>query len=378
MRIPALSVLFRGLLSVFCCAALAAMLTGSTSAQGGGQPFATLVPMSTTEFVNETDSNSPIVWDYVSGVPTVHVLNSVAGQTQLSVGRTLSRLMDLEHVSFSTAPPPGGVWIESVIPASDGTWYGYYHNEIASDLCPGSGRVMPRIGAARSRDRGRTWEDLGPILSVPRATANCATRNAYFVGGIGDLSALLDPVEQFLYIYYTQYVEQDGLAGVSAARMAWADRDQPVGRVEVWQHGVWLPATLMAWRDEATGETIAEEWQYPFATPIHAAADRWDNTSREVDVYWGPAVHWNTHLQSGVMLLNRAVDNGFKPGGIYISFNPRLGDPTGWTAPVKLLDGGKWYPQVVGTGRGTDKQAGETARFYMSGTSDHTIVFGRR
>jgi hypothetical protein len=320
-----------------------------------------------------------VVWDFVAGVPTVHVLNSVAGQTQLSVGRTISRLMDLEHVTFSGATPPGGVWIESVIPASDGVWYGYYHNELGAEVCQNGGKVMPRIGAARSHDRGRTWEDLGPILSVPWITANCATRNHYFVGGVGDLSALLDPVEQFLYIYYTQYVEQDGFVGVSVARLAWADRDEPVGQAEVWQRGVWLPATSVEWRDEASGEVIYQDWEYPFASPIHAAADRWDNPSRDVDVWWGPAVHWNTHLQSGVMLLNRAVSNDFKPGGIYISFNPRLGDPTGWTEPVKLLDGGKWYPQVVGGGRsGTDKLAGESARFYMSGKSEFTIVFGRR
>ena len=358
--------------------ALWAGAAGLLHAQASGQPYATLVPMGTLEFINETDSNSPVVWDYVQGVPTVHVLNSVAGQTQLSVGRTLSRLMDLQHVSFSTAAPPGGVWFETVIPAVDGTWYGYYHNELGGELCPNSGKVMPRIGAARSRDRGRTWEDLGAVLSVPSVTANCATRNHYFVGGIGDLSALLDADSQFLYMYYSQYVEQDGLTGVSVARLAWADRDAPAGRFEVWQRGAWLPATEVEWRDASTGETIFRDWEYPFATPIHAAVDRWDNASRDVDVWWGPAVHWNTHLQSHVMLLNRAVANDFKPGGIYVSFNPRLGDPAGWSEPVKLLDGGKWYPQVVGIGRGTDKVAGETARFYMGGRSEYTIVFARK
>ena len=28
----------------------------------------------------------------------------------------------------------------------------------------------------------------------------------------------------------------------------------------------------------------------------------------EPDAFWGPAVHWNTHLQQYVMLLNRAFD----------------------------------------------------------------------
>src|SRR5262245_56312685 len=177
-------------------AVLAVLVSGfaaRSSAQGPGQPYATLVPMAAMEFINETDSNSPVIWELVSGVQTVHVLNSVAGSAQLSVGRTLSRLTDLQNVTFSTAAPPGGFWIESVIPAPGGAWYGYYHNELGGELCPGSGKVMPRIGAAKSHDRGRTWEDLGPILAVPTVTANCATRNHYFVSGVGDLSALLDP-----------------------------------------------------------------------------------------------------------------------------------------------------------------------------------------
>ena len=50
-----------------------------------------------------------------------------------------------------------------------------------------------------------------------------------------------------------------------------------------------------------------------------------------------------------------------------------------WTAPVKILNGGKWYPQVVGSalGTGTDKHAGASARFFMSGRSDWVINFSR-
>jgi hypothetical protein len=46
----------------------------------------------------------------------------------------------------------------------------------------------------------------------------------------------------------------------------------------------------------------------------------------------------------------------------------------------KLLDGGRWYPQVMGLepGTGTDRLAGERARFFMSGTSEHEIVFQER
>jgi len=43
-----------------------------------------------------------------------------------------------------------------------------------------------------------------------------------------------------------------------------------------------------------------------------------------------------------------------------------------------LLAGGRWYPQVIGTAAdGTDKVAGASARFFMSGRSDHLIRFSR-
>ena len=77
------------------------------------------------------------------------------------------------------------------------------------------------------------------------------------------------------------------------------------------------------------------------------------------------------------MLLNRAGDDAFTQEGIYVSFSTRLDSPSSWTPPQKLLDGGAWYPQVIGleSGVGTDKVAGATARFFMGGQSDALIEF---
>ena len=71
------------------------------------------------------------------------------------------------------------------------------------------------------------------------------------------------------------------------------------------------------------------------------------------------------------MLLNRAKDSQWTQQGIYISYAKRLDDPKAWSQPRRLLSGGRWYPQVFGleTGSGTDKTAGEVARFFMSGYS---------
>jgi len=97
----------------------------------------------------------------------------------------------------------------------------------------------------------------------------------------------------------------------------------------------------------------------------------------KVDAFWGPSVHWNTYLEQYVMLLNHAKDSAWSQEGIYISFAPRLDDPSLWTKPVKILDGGIWYPQVMGLedGSGTDKVAGRQARFFMGGVSQHLIQF---
>ena len=95
------------------------------------------------------------------------------------------------------------------------------------------------------------------------------------------------------------------------------------------------------------------------------------------DVFWGPSIHWNTAIGQYVMLLNRAGDDAFTQEGIYVSFSTRLDSPSSWTPPQKLLDGGAWYPQVIGleSGVGTDKVAGATARFFMGGQSDALIEF---
>jgi len=375
-------------------AALTSFLAGAwlltpapLAAEQAGAPFATLVPAVSTGFPNETDSNSPAVWDLVDGTWTLSVFNSVAGRAALSDGPSVRRLVSRGAVRFDGAPPEQGVWFESVIREAD-AWYGYYHNERANVVCPGSGKVWPRIGAARSEDRGVTWVDLGPILETPAASVVCASTNHYFVGaGVGDFTVRLDPDREFAYIYYSQYAETERQVGVAAARMAWADRDAPEGRIDVWVDGVWMPAerALADGRegDDATDEGVEpppDRWVYPVATPFFRSANSWDDQRAGVDAFWGPSIHWNTEIQTWVMLLNQAVGPRFEQGGIWVSFNDRLDNPAGWSAPVQLLKGGQWYPQVIGLDPtlGTDALASGLSRFFMAGRSDHYIVFGRR
>jgi len=106
----------------------------------------------------------------VDGQPHLHVFTSVNGIPHRSEGPDLADRTPAVAVTWVN-PPEQGVWLEAVVADDAGTWYGYYHNERAGVECGDTGKVTPRIGAARSSDRGVTWEDLGPILEAPPETS---------------------------------------------------------------------------------------------------------------------------------------------------------------------------------------------------------------
>jgi hypothetical protein len=264
--------------------------------------------------------------------------------------------------------------MEAVIADESGTWYGYYHNEMPADLCERPQMAFPRIGAARSRDRGLTWTDLGIILEAPEGWHNCETRDGYFIGGVGDFSAILDRDSNDLYVFFSQYSGPREAQGVAVARIPWADRDEPRGRISVWTDGIWQPATVH--RSESASPLKIE---YPSGTSLVPVQRPWHDDDPVNDAFWGPSVHWNTHLEQYVMLLNRTSDDEWHQDGIYVSFAETLDDPGEWSPPQLLLEGGGWYPQVIGLemGTGTDKSAGRRARFFLGGVSEAYIDFRR-
>lgn len=261
--------------ALIACAAL--LLAASTRAQ---QPAPTVdltpappiaLPSAKMAGSLHVDSNSAVVWDLLDEERTLHVFTSVDGIVSLSTGRTLEHLEFQGHVTWDPQAPDGCVWMEAVLADADGVWYGYYHNEVVPAECPDSDKMEPRIGAARSRDRGRTWEDLGIVLSSLPGTSECDTRNLYFAGGVGDFTAVLDRDEHYVYLLFSQYVRDTEAQGVAAARLLWANRDQPVGAVEVSQGGLWLPANdATVPRDDGT---IDVAWEYPIGTPLFPTHD---------------------------------------------------------------------------------------------------------
>jgi len=175
---------------------------------------------------------------------------------------------------------------------------------------------------------------------------------------------MLDKQKKYFYFFISTYNTDVAEQGVSIARMRYADRDNPVGKVFKYCNGQWTEPGLKG-----------------HVTPIFNVTTDW--YKKDADAFWGPSIHYNTYLKQYVMLLNRAINANWDQEGAYISFNPDLADTQGWSEPVKIVDaaeftGSKWYPQIIGTdkaARETDKRAGKTARLFVAGSSKWELVF---
>lgn len=337
---------------------------------GHGTPLAIVRPAAALYFPGaqrqsankpgECDCNSPAHWDG----ETLYLFNS-AGHPWRTAGSDLLHLgQDYRSCQYNNKVD-GGRWIECTWKVPAGALYGWYHFEpggICVDNHPNSPHLTaPKIGAVRSFDNGATWEDLGVILES-EPILRCDTTNYYFAGGNGDFSTMLDEHQEFLYFLISTYAGDVSRQGVAIARMRWSDRDMPAGKAWKWHNGKWSEPGL--------GGRV---------TPIFPAAIDWHR--RDADAFWGPSIHWNTHLRQYVILLNRAIDSRWKQEGTYISFNPDLANPAGWSVPQKILNStgdDRWYPQVLGTDkskRETDKLAGKTARLFIRGESRWELEF---
>jgi hypothetical protein len=309
------------------------------------------------------DSNSPTEWDSYGNL---FVFTSSQWPYRSSGPNLFGLSWPAQRVSITPrADVSGGQWIEATYRNYDGTLYGWYHNEPPGLCGSGSRLTAPRIGALVSRDDGLTWQDLGIVLEAPAGSLDCGTRNYFFAGGNGDFSVILDQSGQYFYFFISTYHRQFNEQGVAVARMSFDDRDNPTGKVWKWHNG--------GWNEPGLGGRVT--------TTFPALIDwRRDNAN----AFWGPSVHFNTYLETYVMLLNHAVDRNWSQEGVYISFNSNLEDPLGWSAPQRLpiyQQPGQplgWYPQVIGIDGGeTDKLAGQTARLFISGRSLWEITFTR-
>lgn len=329
------------MISVFCLLFLETVLPGQRVELRPAEPVA--LPAF-------SDSNSPVFWWGGSfrllqstGIPVVSI-----GGSQFDTGATQPVWMN----SLKDAP----VWIESVWVDDDQTVFGWYHTEA---LVCGGMLSKPQIGAVLSYDGGQSFVDLGIVLNSGEPL-DCSAQNGFFAGGHGDFSVLLDTNRSHFYFYFGNYGGTESSQGVAVARLAFEDRFAPVGRVHKYHHG--------AWNEPGLGGAM---------TPILPATVGW--TRENTDSFWGPSLHWNYFLGKYVMLLTRSCcEPGWPTEGTYISYNPDLSNPAGWTVPEKILEAPEawWYPQVIGLEIGaSDREAGQVARFYISGESRWELVF---
>jgi hypothetical protein len=318
---------------------------------------ARLRPARKITFPTLADGNSPSFW--LNG--KLHLFTSIAWPIEISVAN--SQFDEWESCEVDPTDLGGkAIWIEAAWLDQDGTVFGWYHHE-PWGLYEESTLTAPKIGALVSYDGGKTVHDLGIILESGDPLDPLAA-NGFFTGGHGDVSVVLDQKREYFYFFFTNYGGPDENQGVVVARMAFADRFEPIGKVHKFHSGLWNEPGI-------GGRT----------TPILPAARAWQHT--DPDSFWGPSIHWNTHLKSFVMLLNRASgEPGWAQSGIYICFAKALEEPEMWSKPRLLLDKEElpswstFYPQVIGTGHGgTDTLAGQTARFYVNGTSRWEIDF---
>jgi len=324
--------------------------------------------------ITGVDSNSPAHWDG----DTLYVFNSY-GHPWRNSGPDISHLGNRISTKLGDLNDKLYIWIEATWKdEDDGVLYGAYHYEL-DDVCVSNNHLptMPKIGWIRSLDNGATWEDLGFIIEAKPCAVRCDSASPWDVGGTGDFVIYLDNKKEYFYFYGTSYDSRFEEQGVWAARMRYADRKNPSEKVVKWYQGAWSEPAL-----------------WGRLTPVFPAER--DYHTKDGSMFWGPAIHWNTYLNTYVMFLNHAVDTKLTQDGIFISFNPDVGNPAGWTKPRMILNRAEiqkamagahvsptklengWYPEVIGMQKGeTDKVVGRTARFFMAGLSRKTVIFLR-
>jgi hypothetical protein len=291
------------------------------------------------------DSNSPAFREQNG----LRLFNSAWEETYTSFGEGPHSLSEPARVELPRPERPGAVWLESVwLDEATQVLYGWYHFEPADLEC----MTAPIIGAAVSYDYGLSWEDRGPVIN-PQRGLDCDYDNGYFSGGNGDFSVIRSRDGRYFYFLFTSYAGPPEEQGIGVARGLADDRGQP-GTVFKYYNNTWTEPGLRG-----------------RFTPLFKTRTGWKGPY--VDSFWGPSVHWNTHINAYVALMNHTAGELWAQEGIYMAFSRDL---VQWTEPRKILEVDSWYPQVMGLGEDeTDSLAGEKARIFVGGVSSLIIQF---
>lgn len=285
-------------------------------------------------------------------------------------------------------------WMESVYRAPlTGVLYGLYHLEEGPYVkCPAPNErayvSVPHIGLGRSKDNGRSWENLGIVLSDGSFAISCDLPTRFFAGGVGDPSMAVGPDSTFAYIAFTDYTGDDPRTqGIQLARIALRDLDQPLSpdgtsKARRWFNGGWSGPGLQGTPTARVGQSWTAS-PLGQATPILPPPRSW--LRADGGGYWGPSLSWNTHVGAFMLLLNKVSGaKAFDADGNYLTFLPRIGTPTVVPAtPIRLdaLANGPtsaWYVQALGdpSMHGTSAWTGQDARLFLGEHSQVVLHFG--
>ncbi len=287
-------------------------------------------------------------------------------------------------------------WMESVYrEPRAGTLYGLYHLEEGPYVrCAAPYErpylSVPHIGLGRSADNGRTWENLGIIISDGSFTISCDLPVRFFAGGVGDPSMAVGPDSTHAYIAFTDYSGDDARTqGVQLARIALADLDAPLradgtSKAARWHNGAWSGPGLQG----TPGPRVGQSWTSTAlgqATSLLPPARSWQRA--DGGGYWGPSLSWNTHVGAFMLLLNKVSGaRAFDADGNYLTFVPTMQSPVAKpAAPIRLdsLPNGPkaaWYVQALGDPamRGTSAWTGQDARLFIGEHSHLVLRFAAR
>ncbi len=284
-------------------------------------------------------------------------------------------------------------WMESVYRAPrTGVLYGLYHLEEGPYVrCPAPYErpylSVPHIGLGRSTDNGRTWQNVGIIISDGSFEISCDLPVRFFAGGVGDPSMAVGPDSTHAYIAFTDYTGTDATTqGIQLARIALTDLDAPLqpdgtSKALRWQSGGWSGPGLQG----APGPRVGQTWTpVPLgqASPLLPPAKSW--LLADGGGYWGPSLSWNTHVGAFMLLLNKVSGaRAFDADGNYLAFLPDIKTPRVVPAtPIRLdsLPHGPtpaWYVQALGRPemRGTSAWTGQDARLFLGEHSHLELHF---
>ena len=327
------------------------------------------VSMPAVDNIIRTDCHSPGFWDG----DTLFIFNSWE-HPHRTFGPSIEQLGPTVPVKFDIKQN-GGQWLEGIWRMPNGKIYGWYHLEPNDMLRPGSLMhrypTKPKVAAIVSEDNGLTWKDMGFILSGPDDLVDLNTKDTWYYGGEGDFGSCVDKDEKYIYfIITTFYGGGPQNQGLACARMEMKHLDNPVGNVWKWRNNKWEEPGLGG-----------------FAEPFIPVTRDWHDA--KANAFWGPAIHWNSYLNSYAMFINRVDDGTWHTEGYYVSFNPDISNPNGWSTPEKVLEGAEaiaatapngsktgWYVSVFPTAKGeNDNRITHKARLFATGTSNWELNF---